>query len=192
MDYKEFTKLTSQVEYTCFVIDNPSNRMNYMFCNKWDMLDKLPSDTEFTIVAENKFPEVIGIMMDNYESEMRPADGVEDEGYDEMMNAFHTGKMHLGIWDDGKNTIYMLVYDYDPDADERTRIGERVAELRRERNMTQRELATKAGLYRTHINAIEAGRYNLRVDTLGQIARALDATVDLVPNHRPRPRAQQD
>lgn len=63
---------------------------------------------------------------------------------------------------------------------ERKRIGARIAELRREQGMTQKELAERAGMQRTHIVRIEQGRYNVGVDALAAIGDALGRSIDLV------------
>lgn len=74
---------------------------------------------------------------------------------------------------------------------ERKRIGRRIAEIRKsvewadgqsiKRNgMTQGELAERCGLAQSHIARIEAGRYSVGLDTLQQIAEALECEIDLV------------
>ena len=74
---------------------------------------------------------------------------------------------------------------------ERMRIGQRIADLRKKvdwkddlgihRNgMTQAELAERAGLQRSHIVRLEAGRYGATVDVLSAIADVLGMKVDFV------------
>lgn len=63
---------------------------------------------------------------------------------------------------------------------ESKRIGERVTALRKEKGMTQEELANAAGLQRTHILRIEQGRYDVRLSVLSAIAGALGYTVDFI------------
>lgn len=63
---------------------------------------------------------------------------------------------------------------------ESKRMGECIAALRKERGMTQEELATAAGLQRTHILRIEQGKYDVRLSVLSAIARALGCTVEFV------------
>ena len=74
---------------------------------------------------------------------------------------------------------------------ERMRIGQRIAELRkqvewtdtlgiRRKGMTQAELAERAGLQRSHIVRLEAGRYGATVDVLSAIADVLGMKVDFV------------
>lgn len=63
---------------------------------------------------------------------------------------------------------------------ERKRIGMRIAELRKAKGFTQEELSIRAGLQRTHISRIEAGRYAVTIDTLSAIAEQLGCKVDLI------------
>ena len=62
----------------------------------------------------------------------------------------------------------------------RIRIGQRVAQLRRSKGLSQNELADRAKLDRTHVVKIEQGRYNFRLDTLQALAEALGCTIDFV------------
>ena len=59
-------------------------------------------------------------------------------------------------------------------------IGKRIAELRKERKLSQVDLALKAGLDKGHIARIELGRYSVGLDTLQKIADALDVKIDLI------------
>lgn len=63
---------------------------------------------------------------------------------------------------------------------ERLRIGHRIATLRKQRGMTQQDVADKTGLQRNHLSRIEQGRYSVGFDTLQGIAEALGGTVDIV------------
>lgn len=62
----------------------------------------------------------------------------------------------------------------------RERIGQRIAALRKLAGMSQDQLALRAGLQRTHVSRIEAGKYAVTLETIQAIAEALDMTVDLV------------
>ena len=55
------------------------------------------------------------------------------------------------------------------------RIGSQLRALRIERGLTTRQLAEAADTSHSHIVRIEAGRYNLRVDTVERICKALGA-----------------
>lgn len=52
--------------------------------------------------------------------------------------------------------------------------------LRRLRGLTQEQLAQEAGLQRTHVNRIEAGKYAVTIDVVQAIAQVLGMTVDLI------------
>ena len=62
----------------------------------------------------------------------------------------------------------------------RERIGCRVATLRKLNGMTQEQLAQAAGLQRTHVNRIEAGKYAVTLEVIQAIAEALGMTVDII------------
>ena len=62
----------------------------------------------------------------------------------------------------------------------RDRIGLRIQTLRKLAGMSQEQLAMRAGLQRTHISRIEAGKYAVTLETIQAIAEALGMTVDIV------------
>jgi len=62
----------------------------------------------------------------------------------------------------------------------RTRIGQRVKALRLMAELSQDELAQRAGLQRTHIGRIEGCKYAVNIETLQAIAEALGMTVDII------------
>ena len=62
----------------------------------------------------------------------------------------------------------------------RDRIGMRIAALRKMAGMTQDELSIQAGLQRTHVSRIEAGKYAVTLETIQAIAEALGMTVDII------------
>ena len=75
------------------------------------------------------------------------------------------------------NLVANRIFD---EIEERKRIGQRIAELRKEQGMTQTQLAERCGLQQAHIARIETGRYSVGLDTLTQIATALGMRVDFV------------
>ena len=60
------------------------------------------------------------------------------------------------------------------------RIGRRIAALRKLAGMSQEQLAERAGLQRTHVSRIEAGKYDVTAYTVQLIAEALGMTVDII------------
>ena len=59
-----------------------------------------------------------------------------------------------------------------------TAFGERVANWRQKRNLTQDQLAAKTDLSVDTIGAIEQGRRWARLTTLHKLAKGLDITID--------------
>ena len=64
--------------------------------------------------------------------------------------------------------------------EERQRIGQRIADLRKAKGMTQQDLADVTGNQRNHISRIESGKYSVGFDTLQAIAEALGGTIDII------------
>ena len=62
----------------------------------------------------------------------------------------------------------------------RERIGQRIALLRKQAKMSQEQLAQAAGLQRTHVGRIEAGKYAVTLEVVQAIAEALGMTVDII------------
>ena len=62
----------------------------------------------------------------------------------------------------------------------RERMGMRIAALRKLAGLSQEQLAERAGLQRTHISRIEAGKYAVTLETVQAIAEALGMTVDII------------
>ena len=66
--------------------------------------------------------------------------------------------------------------------DERLRIGQRIAELRKDQHLTQAQLAERCGLQQAHIARIENGKFSVGLDTLAQIADAMGARIKIITN----------
>jgi transcriptional regulator with XRE-family HTH domain len=62
----------------------------------------------------------------------------------------------------------------------RDRIGQRIAALRKLAGWSQEQLSERAGLQRTHISRIEAGKYAVTLETIQAIAEAFGMTVDII------------
>ena len=69
---------------------------------------------------------------------------------------------------------------------ERLRIGQRIAELRKGKHLTQKELGEVSGLPHSHISRIEAGIYSARFDSLNAIGEAVGYRLDYVKKKKGR------
>ena len=69
----------------------------------------------------------------------------------------------------------------DNTADIRTTIAARIHELRKQKGITQRELAERSGVSRRTIQAIEAGDTHPRIEALTSILEAMDHTLEITP-----------
>lgn len=56
-------------------------------------------------------------------------------------------------------------------------LGQRIRQLRNERQMSQEELSFKAGISPAHLGQIERATKNPTIDTVAKIAAALDIPV---------------
>ncbi len=56
-------------------------------------------------------------------------------------------------------------------------VAQTIKTIRNSKNMTQEELAEKAGLDRTYISGIERGVRNITLESLEQIVNALEITI---------------
>ena len=57
-------------------------------------------------------------------------------------------------------------------------MGKRISDLRKQKGMTQEQLANLCGVSRQTISAIEKGDYNPTINLCIAICRALDKTLD--------------
>jgi transcriptional regulator with XRE-family HTH domain len=69
--------------------------------------------------------------------------------------------------------------------DVRERVGLNLQKLRRERGLSQEELADLAGIHQTYLSGVERGKRNPTVTVLQRIAKTLGADIeDLVTKRR--------
>lgn len=66
------------------------------------------------------------------------------------------------------------------DAINRFKIGARLAQLRKEKNMSQETLAEISGVARRTITNIENGSFAVKIDTLWKLADALGCKIKIV------------
>lgn len=65
-------------------------------------------------------------------------------------------------------------------AKNREHIGKRIAEIRREKGLSQAKLAELTGIAPSNIARIETGKYSTGIDILSKIADALNYKVDFI------------
>lgn len=63
----------------------------------------------------------------------------------------------------------------------RVEIGRQLAELRKRRGLSTRQLAELCGVNYSNIGKIERGAYNVSIDILGKVCDALGAKLVIVP-----------
>jgi transcriptional regulator with XRE-family HTH domain len=69
--------------------------------------------------------------------------------------------------------------------DLRDRVGSNIQRLRREKKLSQEELADRAGIHQTYLSGVEGGKRNPSVLVLDRISKALGVdAMDLFWRHR--------
>lgn len=63
---------------------------------------------------------------------------------------------------------------------DRIKLGQRITEMREANNLTIEELARRADINPGHLERIELGKYNVRLDQLSNIAKALNKSISLI------------
>ena len=58
------------------------------------------------------------------------------------------------------------------------KFGERLRELRKQKDLSQEEIALKSGLHRTYVSDVERGSRNVSLKNIEKIAMALGVSVD--------------
>lgn len=58
-----------------------------------------------------------------------------------------------------------------------TKFGQRVREIRKEKNLSQEELSFKSNLHRTYIGMIERAEKNITLINIEKIAKALNVEI---------------
>ncbi len=92
-------------------------------------------------------------------------------------------KMVNRIWRDFMlNSVHSMGISQGSYQDQRTRLGNRIRELREKNGMEAKDLALLAGIDAANLSRIEQGKYSTGVDILSRIAVILDAHLDLVSN----------
>lgn len=62
------------------------------------------------------------------------------------------------------------------------RLSERLREVRKDKKLTQQELAEKAGLHLTYVGHLELGKYHPTVFVMWKIAKALNVSFEDLVN----------
>lgn len=77
----------------------------------------------------------------------------------------------------GKTKIYNTM---DEEINIRTRIGDRVKQLRLDNKLSIRDLADQSGLNKSTIVNMEAGKFDARLDTLEKLEKVFNKRFDFI------------
>lgn len=78
------------------------------------------------------------------------------------------------------NSSFSFYYGGSDRSEERERIGAKIRQLREERGIEAKQLATMANIDAANICRIEQGKYSVGLDILTKISKVLGVKVDLV------------
>lgn len=92
------------------------------------------------------------------------------------------GPILLGMFRNNLNPIFGFLPDRDK---ERERIGNRIKELRKEKDIDAKTLAKRIGIDAGNLSRIEQGKFSVGIDILNKIASALNMRIDFVPQNKP-------
>ena len=67
---------------------------------------------------------------------------------------------------------------------ERTRIGKKISQIRKEKGIEAKDLAKLANIDAANLSRIEQGRYSVGLDILSKLAFVLGHHIDIVPNQK--------
>ena len=82
----------------------------------------------------------------------------------------------LGIYGGKGDREYQRIFQQE----QRIRIGARIRELRKEKNIEARKLAQIANIDAANLSRIEQGRYSVGLDILSKIALALGSKIEMI------------
>ena len=63
---------------------------------------------------------------------------------------------------------------------ERERIGALIASTRKEKGLTQDDLAVKCGMQKQNISRIEHGKYSIGIEILAKVCKAMGCKLDII------------
>lgn len=58
-------------------------------------------------------------------------------------------------------------------------LGQRIADIRKDRGLTQQQVADDTGILRPHVARIEGGKYNVSIDILAKVADVLNCDITI-------------
>jgi len=63
---------------------------------------------------------------------------------------------------------------------ERERIGQLLAAIRKEKGLTQKDIAELTGIKKNHISRMEHGKYSVGVEILAKVCKAMGCKLDII------------
>jgi len=78
------------------------------------------------------------------------------------------------------------------DKNVRKQVGDQIILIRKEKGLSQRQVALKAGIIPQNMARIEQGRYSVGMDIIGKIANALGCELKIEPISGTEPKSETE
>ena len=132
----------------------------------------------FKEMSKESFTDIVSLMEAMLNPDTTPEEQLEIfETAREILFPELVGQVHMGRAGSIKQTPEKLQKRID-------HVGRRIAKIRKDKKLTQQQLAKRSGLPQSHISRLEGGVHSPALKSLQKIARALEVDVgDLDPSH---------
>lgn len=109
-NFRELESMVNYDDYTAFVYDDGTQTMYSGGDINEDTMDVFYQAEYVEMYDMNELPDIKGLMQENLLEEFRPAEGVEDDGYNSMVADFENGRGKIAKCISSRTTTYMLVW----------------------------------------------------------------------------------
>lgn len=110
INFEELENAVNYDDYTAFVYDDGTQIMYSGGEINEEVMDVFYQAEDIEMYDMNEIPNIKELMQENLLEEFRPAEGVEDDGYDSMVADFGNSRGKIAKCISGRTTIYMLVW----------------------------------------------------------------------------------
>lgn len=174
--------------------ESKEKKIGYLLGQITALVESVLTDIEGGAIVKSRFPstiyenpvKIMPFLIEVMKMELLPFPGeiiYKSEFMDaasELLNHWESGNKRMSVEERGD---YWIGYYHQKSKQSilltRQKIGKKIKELRESKNMSQRQLEKMTGLTHNHICRIEAGKYNLSIDTLSRLCTALDAEITI-------------
>lgn len=112
INFEELENAVSYDDYTAFAYNDGTQIMYSGGDINEDTMDVFYQAEYVEIYDMNELPVIKALMQENLLAEFKPAEGVEDDGYNSMVADFENGRGKIAKCVSDRTTIYMLVWNF--------------------------------------------------------------------------------